>query len=214
VALSSVDIFLPIKDGTQVEEAVTEQLAAWMPVYLRELEIQRGWPADKHLPAVRSYTTFSRLDHFDEQQLPGVVVYSPGLNGAPKMEGNGTYTAVWNISIAVIVSAMDQASTNTLAKMYAAAVRSIMVQKPSLGGFAVHVVWRNESYDDLGSSEGERTFAVGVGEFDVMVENVVNKMGGPRTYPSADPPDPVHQPGSQWPEAQEVDVDVEKEGVA
>jgi hypothetical protein len=211
---SSPDIFSEIKDGAQLEEAIIAHLSAWMPVYLRELEIQRGWPNGKHLPNARSFTVFSRLDHFDEQQLPAVVVSSPGLASAPKMEGSGSYTAIWNVNIAVIVSAKDQASTNTLAKIYAAAVRSIMVQKPSISEFAVHNVWTNESYDDLGSSDGERTFAVGVGEFAVMVENVVNKMGGPRTYPFIEPPDPETQPGSQWPDAQEVIVEVEKEGIA
>ena len=209
---SSLDIFLDIKDGAQLEEAIIAHISAWLPVYLREIEIQRGWPDDKRLPNARSYTVFSRLDHFDEQQLPAVVVSSPGLAGAPKMEGTGAYTAIWNVNIAVIVSAMDQASTNTLAKIYAAAVRGIMVQKPSIGGFAVHSVWTNESYDDLGSSDGERTFAVGVGEFAVMVEDVVNKMGGPRTYQFIEPPDPETQPGSQWPNAQWVIVDVNAEG--
>jgi hypothetical protein len=208
---TSLDIFLPIKDGSQLESAVMEHLAAWMPVYLRELEVQRGWPDDQHLPNIRSYVTFSNFDHFDEQQLPSAVVSSPGLSAPPRMEGSGTYTAIWSVNVTVIVSAKDQVSTNTLAKMYAAAVRGVMVQKPSLGGFSVGVVWKNESYTDLGSSDGERTFAVGSGQFDVTVDEVINKMGGPRTYPSADPPDPATQPGSQWPDAQEVDVDVEKE---
>jgi hypothetical protein len=214
VVMSSVDIFLPIKDGSQIENAIIAHLNAWMPVYLREIEVQRSWPDDQHLPDIRSFATFSRFDHFDEQQLPSVVVASPGLSGPPKMEGNGSYTAIWNISITVIVSALDQASTNQLAKMYAAAVRGVMLQKSSIGGYAVHVEWRNESYTDVGTSDGERTFAVGTGQFDVMVEEVVNKMGGPRTYPFIEAPDPATQPGSQWPDAQEVDVDVEKEGVA
>ena len=91
---SSLDIFLDIKDGAQLEEAIIAHISAWMPVYLREIEIQRGWPNDKRLPNARSYTVFSRLDHFDEQQLPAVVVSSPGLAGAPKMEGTGAYTAI------------------------------------------------------------------------------------------------------------------------
>jgi hypothetical protein len=207
------DIFEAIVDGSQLEEAVSTHVAAWLPVYLREIEIQRGLTQDS-LPSVRSFATFSHLDRFDESQLPGVVVFSPGLSSAPTMEGDGSYTATWNIGVAVVVSAKDQASTNMLAKVYAAAVRAIMIQKSSIGGFAVHTKWTDESYDDLGDPGDERTISAGVGMFEVAVEAVINKRGGPRTWPQAEPPDPETQPGSQWPEAQEVIVVTEKEGVS
>jgi len=214
VATFTDDIFLQILDGSQVEEAALSHVAAWMPVYLRELEIQREFPDDQHLPEIRSFTTFSRLDRFDEQQIPGVVVFSPGLAGAPTMEGDGSYTAIWNVGVSVFVSAPTIAATNRLAKLYTAALRAIMVQKQSLGGFANHVRWMDERYDDMFLPEDERTISSGTGLFEVAVTDVINKRGGPRTYPFAEPPDPTAQPGSQWPEAQEVIIDVENEGVS
>jgi hypothetical protein len=207
------DIFGPIVDGASIEESILRHLHDWMPVYLREMELQLGYPADQHLPAIRSFTTFSRIDRFDEQQLPGLLVFSPGLARKPTMEGDGTFTAIWNIGVAAFVSARDQNSTNQLAKVYAAAVRGIILQKPDCGGVAFHTEWMDESYDDIFIPEDERTISTGVGFFEVAVDSVLDKRGGPRTYPFIEDPDPETQPGSQWPEAQDVIVDVESEGV-
>ena len=205
------DIFGPIVDGSYIEDAILLHIKNWMPVYLREMELQRGFT--QSLPEIRSFTTFSRIDRFDEQQLPGVLVFSPGLARQPTMEGDGTFTAIWNIGVGVFVSALNTNFTNRLAKVYAAAVRGIMVQKPDCGGIAFHTEWKDESYDDIFIPEDERTISTGVGFFEVAVDSVLNKRGGPRTYPFIEDPDPATQPGSQWPEAQEVIIDVENEGV-
>jgi hypothetical protein len=135
-----------------------------------------------------------------------------GLSSRPRKNGEGGYMADFSVGVAAIVSAKDWDSTLSLAKQYAAASRAVMVQKPSCGGFACGVEWLDESYDDIPAADN-RTLAAGMSMFVVSVDNVINRQGGPRTWPFPDPPDPGSQPGSHWPLVETVDVDVEKEAI-
>jgi len=212
VAISATDIFDRIVSANQIEEALRDHLKLWMPVYLQEMELQLGRTRRK-VPVPRSFMIAGALEQLRENQLPGILVQSPGITGLPYHDGSGMYTATWRMAITGLISALDQDSTRAVAKLYGAAMRAIVVQKPTLGGFAINSVWTSESYNDLPSPDGERNLTLVMVHADVTVEDVVNKMGGPRTYPAPDPPDPATQPGSHWPLVQEVDIDVEKEPI-
>jgi len=212
VATSATDIFQRIVSANQVEEALRDHLKLWMPVYLQEMELQLGRERGK-VPVPRSFMVAGALEQLRENQLPGILVQSPGISTLPYHDGDGMYTATWRMIVTGLISALDQDATRAVAKLYGAAIRAIIVQKPSLNDFAINSQWTSESYNDLPSPDGERNLTLISVHADVTVEDVVNKMGGPRTYPSPDPPDPAHQPGSQWPLVQEVDVDVELEAV-
>ena len=80
------------------------------------------------------------------------------------------------------------------------------MQKRSLGGVACGTTWLDESYDDA-PTDAERTLGIGLLAFEVSVDNVVKRDGGP-AYPA--PPDPVTQPGSEWPVVDTVDVVVQQ----
>jgi len=212
VATSTSDIFQRIVSANQVEEAVRDTLKLWMPVYLQEMELQLG-RTRKKVPVPRSFMVAGELEQLRENQLPGILVQSPGLTGVPWHDGEGMYTATWRIISTALVSALDQESTRAVAKLYGAAMRGILVQKPTLGEFAINTKWTSESYNDLPTPDGERNLTLVSIWCEVTVEDVVNKMGGPRTYPTPDPPDPATQPGSQWPLVEEVDIDVELEAI-
>jgi hypothetical protein len=197
-----VSIFGPIIDANQVEEAVRDTLRDWFPTYLREFCLQRSMPPDS-LPIPRAYVVSGDNDREPEDQLPAVVVVSPGLSESAYQEGDGTFRAPWAVGVGIFTSAKDRESTEKLVRMYCAVARTIMLQKQSLGGFADGTMWLDEDFDEV-EFDDTRTIGAGLVEFVVTVANVVNRRGGP-AYP--DPPDPDEQPGSNWPLVDEVIID-------
>jgi hypothetical protein len=211
------DIFGQVIIGSELEQAVVDTLESWFPVYIRELELQT--PADPNpnhipedaLPLPRSYLTAAKVDRSMTDQLPAIVVVNPGLSGrnAPKQNGDGTFRVPWGISVGAFVTGKDRPSTSRLIRAYTAIIRMIMLQKQSLGGFADGTTWLDESYDDNFAFVDQQTIGAGSVVFEVWVDNVVNRYGGPATYGGPAPgPDPAAQPGADWPEVEVVVTDV------
>jgi hypothetical protein len=188
-----VSIFGDIKPGTLAEAGVGATLARWMPTYLAEIKLQVD--LDYDLPPPRSYSNrASEPNNWPEDQLPGVLVVSPGMTGRPSREGDGTYRALFGVVVGIVSTASTKQATNFNNKLYAAAARAILLQQPSLGGIASAVDWIDESYDET-PDDAERSLAVATLAFDVEIQNVVNRLAGPST---PDEPDP-DMPGSEWP---------------
>lgn len=70
--------------------------------------------------------------------------------------------------------------------------------------WATAVHWVDEGYTDL-AADAERTLFNGQLEFEVSVDLVVDRFGGPSS-----PADPVTQPGTDWPTALTGDVKLQK----
>jgi hypothetical protein len=211
------DIFQQIKIAEDLEEAARLTLRDWFPVYLREIEVQspaepdpRHIPSDS-LPMPNSFLTAEKLDKEAADQLPAVVVVSPGLSGKnPKQEGDGSFRCFFNIGVGVFVESNDRPHTKRLVRLYTAIARSIMLQKQSLGGYANGTTWLDESYDDNFSFTDRQTIGVGQVVLEVEVAGVVNRYGGPAVYGGPPPaPDPVTQPGATWPEVETTSATVE-----
>jgi hypothetical protein len=200
-----MSIFDDIKPSTLLEAAAAMTLKKWMPTYLQELKLQVDLDYDLATP--RSYTN-KRTEpvNWPEEQLPGILVVCPGVTGRPSMEGSGHYRAPFGVVVGVINSANTKFATNVNNKLYAAAVRAIMVQKPSLGGVASGTEWIDESYDET-PEDAERDLAVATLSFTIELDGVVNRLAGP-TVP--DPPDPDTLPGSEWPIVLKTFLDVIK----
>ena len=204
-----MSIFDAIKVAGDLERATLETLEAWWPVYSRELTLQSP-PApdpdnipDDALPQPKAWLTVDQLDREAADALPCIVCVSPGLSGRtpPKQEGDGSFRVNFSIGIGVFVGANDRKDTLRLVRLYTAIARTIMLQKQSLGGFAAGTTWIDESYDDNFPFTDDQTISAGQVVFEVEVDGVVNRFGGPSTgaiIPTATP-DPVTQPGSTWP---------------
>lgn len=219
------DVFGQIFVASQLEQAVIDLHKMWMYTYIKELELQINWTGQLH-PDIRDYTTRNHPSHLPEDQLPQLVVVSPGLAGTPTKDGEGNYRATWLLATAIIVSAIDEPATKDLSKFYAACSRAIMLQHRMIGGVASNTAWIDESYDDI-EDDTERTLAAGTNYFQVEVDGVVNWRTGPRVplaptpsgtggnlnnghYPA---PDPNAQPGSTYDEFETVDVVLNKEAL-
>lgn len=203
------NVFGPIVTGADVEAAALATLQLWMTTYLAEIERQTG-RSPHALPPIRSWEIIDDLARWPEDQVPAIVLASPGLAGEPQKGGDGTYQATWHLIVAVIASGRDRGSSRSLAQAYGAAVRTLLLQQPSLGGFATAVEWIGERYDVL-TSEVARTLAGGRLEFTVDVDDVVSIAGAP-LHPDPEP-DPYVDPGD-WPTVVEADVTLEARSLA
>jgi hypothetical protein len=175
----SVSIFGAIKIADDLEQAAIDTLEAWFPVYIRELELQQSEALDVY-PLPRSYITADRFDKENADQLPAIVVISPGLSGTrPRQEGDGSFRCFFNLAVGAIVAGKDRQSTKRLVRVYTAVAREIMLQKQSLGGYADGTTWLDESYDDNLRFEDTQTLGAGQAIFEIEVAGVVNRFGGP-----------------------------------
>lgn len=128
------------------------------------------------LPDFRSITTANDYDKWPEDQLPAAIVISPGLAEEPARHGKD-WKARWALGIGVVVSAGTRSDTLDLVGAYAAAVRAMILQNSSLGGFADGTYWIGERYDEI-DTDDSRTLAGGQVLFVVDVAAVVDSQGG------------------------------------
>jgi len=200
-------VFQPIISADELETWVTETLQLWWLTYAREFELQKGMAEDS-LPEPRSWVIAEEVEREGTDQLPSIVVVSPGLNGdRPIQEGDGTFDATWLIGVGIFVSAATRSDTAKLVRQYGAIIRAIMLQKQTLGGNANGTTWLDESYNDDFTFTDDKTISAGQVIFNIQVASVLNRFAGPMQ------PDPDTQPGSQWPTADTVEVEIVKEEV-
>jgi hypothetical protein len=194
--------------ASDVEAAVVALGRKWIADYLAEVERQHALEVGS-LPLPRAWVITSDVEKMPEDQTPAVVVSSPGLTDPPTADGQGRYTASWRLLLSPVVSARGNEHALRLARLYALALRALVLQQqvidPDLA--AVRVEWRDERYDVLDSID-DRTVCVGLVELAVVVADVTSRHAGPL--------DPLLGPGDlgptspSWPTATTADVDVDK----
>lgn len=182
----------PMVHGGQVEDAVIATLIRYMPTYLADWERMMGFDAGVLLPPESYATVNSDFDKWPEQMLPAVVLVCPGLYEEPVRYGRGDIRARWAVALGVVTSAGDERSALSLAKIYAASIRTALLQHQTLWpqGTANGLEWLHEAYDDLPNEDARRSLAVGKGVFWVEMEAVVNTDTKPPEPPDIDDPGP------------------------
>lgn len=177
-----------IIDGGTVERAVQATLQTWLPTYLAEVARQNSLnPAS--LTSIRDWRIVNELEApLGPKQLPALWLVSPGLEGEP-YQAEDTFSASWLVTMAVIVSARDHTQTIHIARLYTAAVRAALTQKPPTDIPVSDCRWLDESYD-RGPAILENTIAYGTLTFRVTVDDVLAPFGGP-DEPPADPIEPL-----------------------
>ena len=149
----------PIVSGGDVEQWLIDEVKTWYSTYLAEVERQHGY-SGKALPRPKGWAIGPSFDKWPEDQLPGVLVSSSGVPAPPQKDGEGYYRARWLVQPGVVCSARTQAESHRLAMLYGAAIRWLVVQRPSLGGHVEAADWLGESYDDLGYDDTRSLYAV------------------------------------------------------
>lgn len=194
--------FGPIKSGLQVEQALTTTVQQWASTYLAEAAAQHGIERTK-LPLFRSYSSKLVIAKAAEDQMPACVIVAPGTASTP-VRNSGRVTATWSAGVGCIVSGKDEVSTYNLARIYVAALRTLLLQKSDLGGFAAGVDLVSERYDDLDSKQ-LRSLCAGVVQLYVQVNNITDTQLGPLA-PATDPTQPMPDPA----QADTIAFDIEQ----
>jgi hypothetical protein len=190
--MSSRSVFERIFSAHTLELAAINTLAAWFPTYLREVELQNDL-VENQIKSPRTYTTRNEFTTFPEDQMPICVVVSPGLAEPPTAEGNGKMGGWYSLGVGVLASASTEEATNFLSKLYASAIRAIMLQKSDLGGVCSGIEWLDESFDDIPDDSQTRTIRAAQWIGIAYIDDVVTRGAGP-----IGPPNPEDQPGSVW----------------
>ncbi len=190
---------------TNLERGAIEHYKLWEETYLAEIERLTDRDA-RSLHKIRSFSIKAELDKFPEEQLPAMVVVSPGIVGDTVVkEGDGSYSAQWDLGIAIVSSARDEAATDNLRAYYGATIRAVFLQHPQIGEVGSVEEWVDESYNEL-PVEADRTVSVVQLLFRVHCEMIVEAAGGTRV-PLDDPYE-----DHEHPEVTETETELSKIG--
>lgn len=209
-----MSVFGPSLDSADVEAAVLAHLRAWMPTTIPEIRRQKDpdgklWPDG--VEAIREYTVShaQAVAHkWPEDQLPMLIAESPGMEGDPYEQGDGTVSAIYGIAVTAIASGATQADTKALARLYASAARMAMLQEPSLAAgtdtpFAGGVAMGAERIAPVRRGvEAERNLLAVTYPFLIEVNEILNVNGGPLKPQTAEEiAEGVEPP--EWPDVKE-----------
>ena len=193
--------------GNDVEQAVLATLRDRMPEYIAEVERQRGRDPGA-LAEPKGYIVASQFSKWPEDQLPVVIVISPGLAGPARRAGDGQVRARWSIAAGIINSAAKIDRTRENALDYVGAIRTLLAQHQALDGLAAGVEWQDENYVPPFPYSDTRTLFGAQAIFAVTVDDVVSYGLGPDGPwgPPPDPTDPLEPP--DWPRVKTADVEL------
>lgn len=176
--------------ASQVEHAVRDVLQKYFPAYLREVERIMEWEREP-LPAPRNYIGRNSFQAQPGEELPKVVVISPGLLQRPTHpDADGFYNAVWHVGVGVATAAQTEDEADDMIKMYGAAARAILVQHQDLEhpNMVSAVYWLDENYDDLPGLTGQLAVYKSAGEFfGVEVPQAVSRFTQPEASEAPQP---------------------------
>jgi hypothetical protein len=209
VALSA---FGPMVSGDTVEDYIQRVLERWYPTYLYKTERLTGTPVGT-LPLPRSIVRSSEIEKFPEDQLPCLMIGSPGLTDPPEADGGGYYTATWQLNLGIEIAAGPNRRALELARWYTLALRACVIQQQQDPGITdpdldvARIDWRDERYDVLDSID-DRSVCVGRVEIAVTAANVLQRGLGP--LDPLIPPQPPGPTDPSWPTATKVIETVDK----
>jgi hypothetical protein len=171
----------PLIGADEVCDAVEATLAVWFPSAVAEIAAAGG-------PALALPTSYDMPDaaalRAGNAVIPAVVVSSPGLASAPVRDEEGAYRASWRVVVTAFARGNDYRDTARTVRGYALAIRTALVQHPSLGGFAAELTWDGEEYAALDSAAA-RTIGGAFVTFTVTVADVTDATAGPIVPPPA-----------------------------
>jgi len=190
------DAFGAIVGRDQVAQAVAGMLSQWLPVYIAEIERQRGLmprtlplPPNADITALdTSYQIGVDLETWTLAETPVIIVVTQPT-GTPTRFDLGFYGCWYESQIAVIVQAEDEQSAIQQADWYGAAVMACALQQGSLGGVVSKTLLVEPARTEF-VNPAVRNVARAVVTVHHWVGNIVDESRGPLSPPS-DPYLPV-----------------------
>lgn len=184
--MSETNLYGRIITRRQIGEALRDHILAGFEHYLRDVQRDTGWedvdpdPANWPVPYIHTRFTWSETEvvNLVENDLPALILGSPGLLEAPMQEGDGEQSGTFVFGLHSLVSGLDENWTDRLMGEYVAALWALVTQRPDVGGGIMIGKVADVGYDALGQV-ASRTLAAGTVTVPVVVEEVVNARMGP-----------------------------------
>jgi hypothetical protein len=191
-------VYGPIVTGATVERAALTTLRTHAHRYIAETCRQEGRDP---LPDPRGYIVASTFDKWPEDQVPVVVVISPGWAARPRRAGGGRVLVPWTLAAGIVTTAKPE-RTRENAQLYVAAIRTLLAQQQSLGGLAEGVDCIDEDYLPPFAFSRTRTLLAVQATFVVTVPDAFTYGAGTTSWTPGhpdppEPPDPTDPPN--WP---------------
>lgn len=149
-----------------VIDAVRDTLQTYLPQVLALF--------DPPLPPPAAYTAPSmEAVRRDVALLPAVVVTSPGLVDEIRRDHEGVYSGTWEVVVGFLVRSAegDYDSTARDTRRYAAAIRTVLMERADLGGVARDTYGFTEAYAEADPSAartlGEGAIGCSVDVYDI-----------------------------------------------
>lgn len=182
-----------------IEEAVLSQLMRRLPLY-SEVALEQ-WGVK--LPEVASWGLKDEEDaRWPEQGLPALVVIADQTTSIEERT-DGWYRATWPFQVALWVEHSEIIEARKIAQIYGAVIQAALLQRRSLGLEGTGGLrWEGQKLPF--EPDRERTVAISLNSFSIVIDEVVNWRNGPKN----DLELPEEPPGPD-PEITEVDVAVE-----
>lgn len=157
-------------------------------LYLDEVVRQTG--ADIRSERPRTVVVREKASRFADEQLPAIILVCPGTVGDMERDGEGRYSAMWQMTVAAVTQAADADVARELASDLCCAAAAVLVQMlPKIDARVISAMWAGEASDDvpLGVDQRSRCI-VGRGVL-VGVQDVVCDLSGvPPAWNEPDPP--------------------------
>lgn len=181
----SPDIYGTVLSARDVRQALLATIQTWSAQYIAEIASITGL----NLQPFGSWEAV-----YDNRALPPdqtAACWATCLTTDPKRpphrEGDGTYTAVWIADANIVCYGTSWDEAADLVGAYTSAVRALVLQHGSLGGFASNTRWLGEASKEI-EHQRTRTVQVATASFAVTVTGAVNTLVGPKTPSPATPP--------------------------
>lgn len=163
----------------EVRTAVLDAIQTGIAAELDAVESKYGLT----IPNPASYALIPDFRAITDKQSPLVIVTVDGLDGAPETRLGDTYTAVWRLTVYIVIrtDGMDVGAgyehTAELVAGYCTALRAVLLKNRQLGGLSRSIVWADEAYSAL-DIDVEAQRLVGAGQVQVLV--TVDNAADPR----------------------------------
>jgi len=208
-------IYGPLVSSYDIELSVLQAMQKWIHSYLTEVE-RRHEMAPNTWPRPRAWRITSDLERMPEDQLPAILVRSSGTAPErPEHTGEGLYRAQWRVEVGAQVAAKSVIVDDCVplavrnARLWALALRGVIVQQQDDRGIVGYWDWLGERYDVL-DADADRTICMGVALIECDAFEVINRWAGPlEPIAPPEPPDPP-VPSPVWPTATSKDIVIEK----
>jgi hypothetical protein len=163
--------FGPLIAITDVDGYVLDALWAWVPTYLKQLEIERELVVGSLArPKTRDIASALTDYEFEDHQMPAILATTAATVGEPHKHADGSWEAQFRVNISCIVRGQRPARARTLAAYYEGTIRRIIAQQAVPG--ASRIRWAGSQISPIPqlSTEG-RYLVAGITMFTLTVDS-------------------------------------------